>query len=98
MEPRTTADQTGRARPRSPPGPVRRPPHGRRRTGPRCPQPVPDFDASLVPRNAPLSSLAQALVATSLALAKHFGKSVPDVKDPAELTGAEGLALVHEAA
>jgi hypothetical protein len=49
------------------------------------PQPIADFDASLVPRNAPLSSLAQALVATSLALAKHFGKPVPDVKNPAEL-------------
>ena len=62
-----------------------------------APQPVPVFDAALVPPNAPLSPLAQALVGVSVELAKHFGQPVPDIKDPGELTGAEGLAIVHEA-
>ena len=61
------------------------------------PQPVPDFDETLIPLDQPLSPLAQAFVAGCLALAKELGQPVPDIKDPAALTGAEGLELVHEA-
>ena len=46
------------------------------------PQQVPTFDRALLPPDAPLSPLAQALVSVSLELAQHFGQPVPDIKDP----------------
>ena len=61
-------------------------------------RPVPAFDEALIPLDRPLSPLGQAFVAGCLALAKQFGETVPAIKDPAALTGAEGLALVRDAA
>ena len=55
------------------------------------------MDAALIPLDQPLSPLAQALVAGCLALARQLGQTVPTVKDPAALTGAQGLELMHEA-
>ena len=61
------------------------------------PQPMPDFDEALIPLDKPLSPLAQAFVSGCLALAKQLGQPVPAIKDPAALTGAQGLDLVHDA-
>ena len=60
------------------------------------PRPVPAMDAALLPLDQPLSPLAQALVGGCLALARQLGQTVPTIKDPAALTGAEGLELMHE--
>ena len=58
---------------------------------------MPAYDEALIPLDAPLSPLAQALVMGCLALTQQLGQSVPAITDPAALTGAEGLALVREA-
>ena len=55
------------------------------------------MDEALIPLDQPLSPLAQALVAGCLAMAKQLGQPVPAITDPAALTGAEGLELMHEA-
>ena len=62
------------------------------------PRPVPDFDVALLPPDAPLSPLAQAFIAGCLALAKQLGQPVPDIKNPADISGTEAVELVHEAA
>ena len=54
------------------------------------------MDQALIPLDQPLSPLAQALVAGCLALAKQLGQPVPAITDPAALTGAQGLELIHE--
>jgi hypothetical protein len=51
-----------------------------------------------IPLDQPLSPLAQAFVLGCLALAEQLGQTVPSIKDPAALNGAEGLELVHQAA
>ena len=61
------------------------------------PRPVPGMDQALIPLDQPLSPLAQALVGGCLAMAKQLGQPVPAITDPAALTGAEGLELMHEA-
>jgi phospholipase C len=61
-------------------------------------QPVPAFDESLVPLDAPLSPLAAAAFHGYLALMSALGVKVPEVEDDAPLQGREALAMVHEAA
>ena len=61
------------------------------------PRPVPEYDETLIPLNAPLSPLAQALVMGCVALTQQFGQSVPAIVDPAALTGAQGIDIMHEA-
>jgi phospholipase C len=63
-----------------------------------APRPVPEVDETLIPLDQPVSPLAQALVSEWLALARQLGQTVPAIKDPAALNGAQGLNLVHEAA
>jgi hypothetical protein len=60
------------------------------------PQPVPDFDGSLIPLDAPLSPMARWLVGGSVELARGLDRSVPEIPSLDDLTGAEGLAIVHE--
>jgi hypothetical protein len=55
------------------------------------------MDQPLIPLDEPLSPLAQALVGGCLAMAKQLGQPVPAITDPAALTRAEGLELMHEA-
>jgi phospholipase C len=62
-----------------------------------APRSVPTMDQALIPLDEPLSPLAQALVAGCLAMVNQFGESVPTIKDPAALTGAEGLDIIHDA-
>jgi phospholipase C len=58
---------------------------------------VPAMDQALIPPDQPLSPLAQALVAGCLAMARQLGQTVPTITDPAALTGAEGLEVIHDA-
>lgn len=50
-------------------------------------RPVPVFDRFLVPLDAPLSPLAQAMTMGFLELAKRLGQTVPEIEDPAKLKG-----------
>lgn len=63
-----------------------------------APRPVPAFRESLVPRDAPLSPLAKALFHGYLALAGQLGRTVPEIKQDADLTGGQALDIVHETA
>ena len=60
------------------------------------PQPVPEFDESLIPPNAPLSPLAKAFIGGGVALARQLNQSVPDISNLDELKGREALAMLHE--
>jgi phospholipase C len=60
------------------------------------PHPVPAFDATLVPPDAPLGPLARALFHGLLAFGKELGQSVPDISPDATITGAEGLAIMRD--
>ena len=61
-------------------------------------RPVPEFHESLVPRDTPLSPLANAMFHGYLALAAELGLTVPDLAQDADLTGSEAMAIVHETA
>jgi phospholipase C len=58
-------------------------------------RPVPAFDQSVLPLDAPLSPLAQAVTMGFLELVKQLGQTVPKI-DPAKLKGGEAIKLVHE--
>jgi phospholipase C len=60
------------------------------------PQPVPDFDRSIIRLDAPLSPIAKWLVGGSVELARSMDQSVPQTPALDDLTGAEGLSLVRE--
>jgi len=60
------------------------------------PRPVPEFDLSLVPPDAPLSPLAQALVGGGATLAHSMDADAPEIEDVDQLTGAEALAKLRE--
>ena len=53
-------------------------------------RPVPVFDQSVVPLDAPLSPLAQAVAMGFLKLVKQLGQTVPEIEDPAKLKGGRG--------
>jgi hypothetical protein len=59
---------------------------------------VPEFEETLVPRDAPLSDLARAIFHAYLALVKSLGQSVPEVAQETDLKGGEALDIVHETA
>ena len=60
------------------------------------PRPVPAFDVALVPPDLPLRGLPRALFFAFLGFGKKLGQPVPDVSPDAPITGAEGLAIIHE--
>jgi phospholipase C len=60
------------------------------------PRPVPEMPESVVPLDAPLGLLGKSLLFAVLALAKEFGKAVPELKPEDTITGAQGLAIGHE--
>jgi len=61
------------------------------------PQPVPAFDESLLPPDEPLSPIAQAFIVGGVRLARDLGADVPEITNPADLKGSEGLELLHAA-
>ncbi len=60
-------------------------------------RPVPVFNQPVVPLDAPISPLAQAMTMGFLERVKQLGQTVPEVEDPAKLKGGEAIDLVHEA-
>ena len=60
------------------------------------PQPVPAFDVSLIPPDAPLSPLAKAFVGGSATLAHGLNADAPEIENLDELTGAEALQKLRE--
>jgi hypothetical protein len=59
-------------------------------------QPVPAFDATLVPADRPLDGLGQALFLGLLALAKEIGQTVPDIASDTAPTGSEAVAIMRD--
>src|SRR5215212_1712001 len=60
-------------------------------------RPVPEMPEELFELDAPLGDLGYALVSGAVALARSFGKSVPDTKPDPSMPGGQALALAHEA-
>ena len=60
------------------------------------PQPVPDFDESLIPLDKPLSPLAKAIVGGGATLAHGLNADAPEIEDIDTLTGAEALQKLRE--
>jgi phospholipase C len=61
------------------------------------PRPVPEMPQSVAPLDAPLGLLGKSLLLGVLALAQNMGKTVPEIKPDDKITGAEGVAIAHEA-
>jgi phospholipase C len=61
------------------------------------PRPVEPMPESLLPLDAPLQELGQALFAGVLALAKGMGATVPEQEADAVLTGAEAIEICQDA-
>jgi hypothetical protein len=59
-------------------------------------RPVEPMPESLMPFDAPLNGLGQALVGGLLAFGKGVGVSVPAVLPDATITGAEATAMGHD--
>ena len=60
------------------------------------PRPVPAFDVALVPPDLPLRGLPRAMFFAFLGFGRKLGQPVPDVSPDAPITGADGLAMVHD--
>lgn len=60
-------------------------------------RPVPPMPESLLPLDAPLTSLGQSLLHGVLALGRLMGATVPQVSPDARFTGAEAIAMGQEA-
>ena len=60
-------------------------------------RPVPEMPEELFELDAPLGDLGYALVSGAVALARSFGRSVPDTKPDPSMPGEQALALAHEA-
>ena len=60
------------------------------------PQPVPEFDESLIPLDKPLSPLAKAIVGGGATLAHSLDHDAPEIDDIDSLTGAEALQRLRE--
>lgn len=60
------------------------------------PRPVPKFDVALLPPNQPLSVLGKGLLHGVLEFEKMLGAKVPTISPDADLTGAQGLAIMRE--
>jgi phospholipase C len=59
-------------------------------------QPVPEFDAALVPLDAPLRPLPKAVLFAALAFAEQSGQAVPDIKPDDDIKGGEAIAILSE--
>ncbi|MFG2824745.1 alkaline phosphatase family protein [Kitasatospora sp. NPDC048365] len=60
------------------------------------PRPVPAFTEAVLPPDRPLCGLPRSLFFAFLGLGRELGQSVPDIAPDADLTGGEGLAMLHE--
>jgi phospholipase C len=61
-------------------------------------QPVPKFDAALLPPDRPLSVLGKGLLHSVLEFEKHLGARVPTIPADAKLTGAQATAMMRNGA
>ena len=59
-------------------------------------RPVPQFDAALVPPDAPLRPLPRAALDAVLALAKELGQNVPDIRQDEAISESHGIAIIGE--
>jgi phospholipase C len=61
------------------------------------PQPVPVFDARVVPLDARLRSLPKAALFAVLALSKRLRLEVPEIDQEADISRADGIAIISDA-
>jgi phospholipase C len=59
------------------------------------PQPVPPFNAALLPPNLPLSVLGKGIFFGVLAFEKSLGAKVPTISRDADITGAQAQAIIR---
>jgi phospholipase C len=59
---------------------------------------VPKFDVALLPPNRPLSVLGKGMLHAALAFEKLLGAPVPTIPPDTELTGAQALNIMRDAA
>ena len=62
-----------------------------------APRPVPAMLDTVAPLDAPLGLLGTSLLHAVMAFAQGLGKTTPDIKPDDTLTGADAIALGHEA-
>lgn len=60
-------------------------------------RPVPNMPTTLVPLDAPLGLIGRSLFLAVLALGAGLGVTVPDIKPDEQITGAQAIAISHEA-
>jgi phospholipase C len=61
-----------------------------------APLPVPKFDVTLVPSQAPLGPLPRALFSACLGLGKALGQSVPQSAQITDISGGDAITIVRE--
>jgi phospholipase C len=59
------------------------------------PQPVPPFNAALLPPNLPLSVLGKGIFFGILAFEKSLGANVPDIPHDTDITGAQAQEIIR---
>jgi phospholipase C len=59
-------------------------------------RPVPEFHVSLVPNASPMSTLQKGALFTLMAMGQKLGHSLPEVKQDAEIKGAEAIEMIAE--
>ena len=62
-----------------------------------APRPVPEMRETFAPLDAPLGLLGTSLLHAVVAFAQGLGKTTPDIKPDETITGADAIALGHEA-
>jgi phospholipase C len=60
-------------------------------------RPVPTMPNTLIPLDAPLGLIGRSLFLTVVALGAGLGATVPDIKPDEQITGAQAIAISHEA-
>jgi len=59
-------------------------------------RPVPGFEVALVPPDAPMSALQKGSLHALLAMGRHLGQVVPELKLDAEVKGAEAIEMISD--
>jgi phospholipase C len=59
-------------------------------------RPVPDFNVMSLPRDAAMSGLQKGALLTLMAMGKRLGHSLPELRQDAEIRGAEAIEMISD--
>jgi phospholipase C len=59
-------------------------------------RPVPELGGPVVPPDAPISSLQKGALFTLVAMGRNLGHAVPDIREEAEIKGAEAITMIGD--